>query len=62
MITPFKSGKLKFGANASAVALKSGVAATTKFDDGVAVFVRPTAGLMVEASVGGQSFSFQPKE
>ena len=58
----FKSNKLKFAANASAVALKSGTAASAKYDDGVAVFIRPTGGLMVEAAVGGQSFSYRPKE
>ena len=55
----FKSGKLKFSANASAVAMKSGAANTAKYTDGVLVFVEPIAGLMVEAALGGQSFSFQ---
>lgn len=58
----FKSNKLKFAANASAVALKSGTASSARYDDGVAVFIRPTGGLMVEAAVGGQSFSYRPKE
>jgi lipid-binding SYLF domain-containing protein len=58
----FKSNKLKFAANASAVALKSGTAASARYDDGVAVFIRPTGGLMVEAAVGGQSFSYRPRE
>ena len=56
----FKSGKLQFAANASAVALKSGAAETAKYTDGVLVFAEPISGLMVEAAVGGQSFSFQP--
>jgi lipid-binding SYLF domain-containing protein len=58
----FKSNKLHFAANASAVALKSGTAKSARYDNGVAVFVRPTGGLMVEAAIGGQSFSFSPKE
>jgi lipid-binding SYLF domain-containing protein len=57
----FKSGQFAFDANASAVALKSGAAASAKYEHGVAVFVEPIGGLMVEAAVGGQSFSFQPK-
>jgi lipid-binding SYLF domain-containing protein len=56
----FKSGKLQFAANASAVAMKSGAAETAKYTDGVLVFAEPISGLMVEAAVGGQSFSFQP--
>lgn len=58
----FKSNKLRFAANASAVALKSGAAKSAKYGDGVAVFVRPTGGLMVEAVIGGQSFSYLPKD
>jgi lipid-binding SYLF domain-containing protein len=55
----FKSGKLKFSAGASAVAMKSGAAVDAKYTDGVLVFVEPIAGLMVEAALGGQSFSFK---
>jgi lipid-binding SYLF domain-containing protein len=56
----FKSGGFAFAAQASAVALKSGVSANAKYSDGVAVFTMGQAGLMYEASVGGQKFSFQP--
>lgn len=56
----FKSGKYAFAADASAVALKNGVAATAKYNNGVAVFVEGTGGLMVDASVGGQKFTYQP--
>ena len=58
----FKSGQFAFDANASAVAMKSGAAATARYTNGVAVFVQADAGLMVEASIGGQSFSFQPAD
>lgn len=57
----FRNGHLKFSAQVSAVALKSGSAASTNYRDGVAVFVLNPSGLMLEASVGGQSFSFQDK-
>jgi lipid-binding SYLF domain-containing protein len=56
----FKSGNFAFAAQASAVALKSGVATNAKYSDGVAVFTLPRAGLMGEASVGGQKFTFRP--
>jgi lipid-binding SYLF domain-containing protein len=57
----FKSGTFTFSANATATAMKSGAAASQKYDSGVAVFVQPLGGLMLEASIGGQSFSYQPK-
>lgn len=56
----FKNDELEFAANASAVVLKSGKSAEAKFNDGVAVFALPKAGLMAEASVGGQKFEFKP--
>jgi lipid-binding SYLF domain-containing protein len=54
----FKSGNYAFSANASAVANKEGAARTAKYENGVAVFVHPNAGLMGEASVGGQKFNY----
>lgn len=56
----FKAGNFEFAAQASAVAVKSGKAENAKYEDGVAVFAMPKAGLMAEASVGGQKFSFKP--
>jgi hypothetical protein len=32
-----------------------------QFVDGVAVFVRPTRGVMVEASLAGQKITYLPK-
>src|SRR5450432_4127231 len=57
----FTSGKLKFSANASAVALKSGAGAAARYSDGVAIFIHAQGGLMAEASIGGQEFKYQPK-
>jgi lipid-binding SYLF domain-containing protein len=57
----FKQGKFRFDAQATAVAIKSGAGANAKFTNGVAVFTMDEAGLMFEASVGGQKFSYQPK-
>ena len=56
----FKDGDYEFSAEASAVALKSGVAVNAKYREGVAVFALPKAGLMADASVGGQKFSYTP--
>jgi lipid-binding SYLF domain-containing protein len=58
----FKAGKVEFAANVSAIALKAGAAKSAEFKDGIAVFVQPTGGLMAEASVGGQRFTFTPAE
>jgi lipid-binding SYLF domain-containing protein len=57
----FKTGNFAFAAQASAVALKSGASANAKYTEGVAVFTMGEAGLMYEASIGGQKFSYKPK-
>ncbi len=54
----FKDGDFEFAAGVSAVVLKSGKAKGAKYKNGVAVFALPKAGLMAEASVGGQKFSY----
>ncbi|WP_340065668.1 YSC84-related protein [Ascidiimonas aurantiaca] len=59
-LNKFKNGEFQFAASASAVAVKSGVAVNAKYKDGVAVFALPKAGLMADASVGGQKFSYKP--
>ena len=56
----FQQGRLDFAADASAVIVKTGAAAPARFVDGVAVIVRPIAGAMAEASVGGQQFTYVP--
>ncbi|MEM8999840.1 MAG: lipid-binding SYLF domain-containing protein [Bacteroidota bacterium] len=56
----FKEEKFQFAAEASAVAVKSGIAVNAKYKDGVAVFALPKAGLMADASVGGQKFGYKP--
>lgn len=56
----FKSGSMKFSAQASAVAATAGAAAKTSYANNVAVFTMIRGGLMFEASVGGQSFSYEP--
>lgn len=56
----FKDNKLEFSAQASAVAVKTGAAANAKYADGVSVFTQEKGGLMLEASLGGQKFTFKP--
>ncbi len=58
----FINGKLKFDAQASAVALKAGAAIDAAYQDGVAVFTATKGGLMYEASIGGQHFKYEPKK
>jgi lipid-binding SYLF domain-containing protein len=57
----FKTGNVEFSAQASAVAATAGAAAKADYDSGVAVFIHSTGGLMYEASIGGQKFSYAPK-
>jgi lipid-binding SYLF domain-containing protein len=59
-LAQFKQGDAGFSAQVSAVALKSGASANAKYRDGVAIFTATKSGLMAEASVGGQKFSFEP--
>ena len=60
-VNKFKEGNFRFDAQATAVALKSGAGANAQYADGVAVFTMDEAGLMYEASIGGQKFSYQAK-
>ena len=55
------NGNLKFGAQASAIAITEGASIDAAYQDGVAVFTQAIGGLMYEASLGGQHFSFKPK-
>ena len=56
----FKGGKLKLDAQASAVAVTARAAADVGYRGGVAIVTMAKGGLMYEASVGGQKFSFHP--
>lgn len=59
-VQALKNGTFSLGANASAVALTAGAAASARFVNGVAVFVQPKGGVMAELSVSGQQINFQP--
>ena len=54
----FTEGNFVFGASASA-ALIAGANASADYNDGVAVLTFSKGGLMYEASIGGQKFSYE---
>jgi len=56
----FQRENLEFSAQATAVAARSGAAATTSYERGVAVFILVRGGLMAEATIGGQKFRYEP--
>ena len=56
-----KDGKLKLAAQASAIAVTAGASADTAYEDGVAVFTMGKGGLMLQAAIGGQEITFEPK-
>ncbi|WP_238718973.1 lipid-binding SYLF domain-containing protein [Pelagihabitans pacificus] len=58
----FQRGKLKFAGQVSAVAVTVGASADVAYQNGVAVFTMSKAGLMYEASLGGQKFKYRPKK
>ena len=61
-LSSFKRGKLKLNAQASAIALDERVGADLPYRDGVAIITMAKGGLMYEASVGGQKFSYRPDQ
>jgi len=55
----FQRGNYEFSAQATAIVVTAGAAATTSYDDGVAVFIMAKGGLMAEASIGGQKLTYE---
>ena len=55
----FINGNFEFGASVSAALITEGANASADFKNGVAVMTFSKGGLMYEASVGGQKFSFE---
>jgi len=58
----FRRGKLKFAGQVSAVAVTVRASADVAYQNGVAVFTITKAGLMYEASIGGQKFKYRAKK
>ena len=56
----FKRGRLKLDGQASAIAVTARAALDLAYRNGVAIVTMAKGGLMYEASVGGQKFSFKP--
>ena len=56
----FKSGGAKFQANATATAGDATRQATANWTEGVAIFFKGKGGLIADASMGTQDFSFDP--
>ena len=54
----FKTDEFTFSAQVTGVALTAGAAAKADYQSGMAVFVMPEKGLMVDASLGGQKFNY----
>ena len=57
----FRRGNFELGAQASAVAIKTGASADAEFNSGLAIFTAIKGGLMYEASVSGQKFKIEEK-
>ena len=58
-LAKFMSGKFELGANISAIVANAGAAKTAGFKDGTIVMVVPKKGLMYEATISGQKFTFK---
>ena len=58
----FTQGQLAFAARASVTAAREGASADADFSDDVLVFTMRRGGAMFQAAIGGQNFSFLPKE
>ena len=59
-LAKFKEGNFEFSAGVSAVVADKGASKNANYNDGVMVFALPKAGLMADASVGGQKFGYTP--
>ncbi len=57
----FKGGNFEFDAKAGGVAVTASMSFDTAYENGIAIFTMAKGGLMYEATVGGQKFTFEPK-
>ena len=56
----FKEGHFEMSAEVDAIAAAEGAALNAKYREGVLIFTRPRTGLMAQAAIGGQKFSYKP--
>jgi hypothetical protein len=61
-LADFKRGEFTMAAQVSAVAAAAGASVNARYVEGVSVFTFAKAGLMAEASVGGQKFGYRAFE
>ena len=61
-LNDFKKGQFAVASDASAVAGGAGASQSLKYTRGIAVMTMAKGGLMAEASIGGQKFSFKEFE
>ena len=54
----FKQGDFELAAGASAIALERGISTNVDYHNGIAIFTMGKRGLMFDASVGGQRFTY----
>jgi lipid-binding SYLF domain-containing protein len=57
----FRTGEFTFSAQVTGVALTLGAAAKADYKAGMSVFITTDAGAMVDVSLGGQKFNYEPK-
>ena len=54
VIADYKAGRLDITGQMSVVAIRAGASGDTNFRDGVAIFVHPKSGAMLDLSMAGQ--------
>lgn len=59
VLNEFTDSKFEFSAQASAILVAEGASANVKYNNGVMIFTQPKGGLMYEASIGGQKFTYK---
>jgi len=57
-LSRFKEGKFSFTATAAAALVKAGAAATSRYDNGVAVLLHSDGGMMLELALAAQKFIY----
>ena len=60
-VANFKRDEFELSAQASAVIAESGGGTKADYSNGIAVFVLPKSGAMLEASVGGQKIEYRSR-
>ena len=61
VLANFKEGHCELSAEVNATLAEEGAALNAKYRDGIMIFTLPRSGLMAQAAVGGQKFSYKPR-